>query len=706
MSEYDYVFVGGGINALVAAAMLGKKRRTTLVLERNSAIGGCLRTEEVTAPGFLHDVMATTLVLFRTSPAYQALGKDLEARGFAFADTNLPTAVLRPDGSSVILSMDRARNVKTFDALAEGDGGAFAAEMEALGADAPFLFALLGGSLWSSGIAKTLARELWRRGPRNLAEWFGEALAPARGYLEATYRSEAVRDLWAPWVLHTGLGPESAYSAAMVKVIAFAVEAAGCPIAVGGAKTLLAAFERLIVDQGGAVRPSADVVRIIPDAGSRASGVELANGEKITAAKGVICSTGPEQLYNGLLKDWPVPAPHEVRRGLKAFRHGKGDMQIHYALKSPPRWRGDPDLAKVALIHLTSGLDGVSRAANEAERGLLPAEPTICVGQPTALDPSRAPPGAAILWLQLPEAPRFVKGDAAQEIEAPADGRWTEAMRESYADRIELRLAAHIENWAEIKLARRAYSPADLETMNINLVGGDPYGGACSLDQSFLWRPFKSSVNHRTLRSERLSHRRFDPSGPRPGRRFRLPARVVALADVRPHGMSMEQRFSGQIMQRDVDPAARQATLGEIGINQFAPYLMNRIMERWNGNLAEALKLQNMSTTMMRALAVLSISSPVTINELSAYAVTEQSTMSRTLDILEAQGLVRRQRRAEDMRIRDVSITEEGRAAFERVWPMMHARFQTLFDGVEEEEYRAFTATLLKILRNVAKLPE
>jgi phytoene dehydrogenase-like protein len=140
----------------------------------------------------------------------------------------------------------------------------------------------------------------------------------------------------------------------------------------------------------------------------------------------------------------------------------------------------------------------VSRATNEAERGLLPAEPTICVGQPTALDPSRAPPGAAILWLQMPEAPRFVKGDAAGEIAAPADGRWTEAMRESYADRIERRLAAHIENWAEIKLARRAYSPADLESMNINLVGGDPYGGACALDQFFLWRPFKSSVNHGT----------------------------------------------------------------------------------------------------------------------------------------------------------------------------------------------------------------
>jgi phytoene dehydrogenase-like protein len=498
MSEYDYVLVGGGINALVAAAMLGKKRRTTLVLERNAAVGGCLRTEEATAPGFLHDVMATTLVLFRTSPAYQALAKDLEGRGFAFADTNLPTAVLRPDGSSVILSMDRARNIKTFDALAEGDGRAFAGEMDALGADAPFLFALLGGSLWSSGVAKTIMREAWRRGPRRLAEWFGEALSPARGYLETTYQSDAVRALWAPWVLHTGLGPESAYSAAMAKVIAFAIEAAGCPVAVGGAKTLLAAFERLIVDQGGAVRANTDVVRIVPGPGACANGVELASGETITAARGVISSTAPEQLYNKLLKDWPLPAPPDVRAGLKAFRHGKGDMQIHYALKGLPRWRGDPDLAKVALIHLTSGLDGVSRAANEAERGLLPAEPTICVGQPTALDPSRAPPGAAILWLQMPEAPRFVKGDAAQEIEAPADGRWTEGMRESYADRIERRLAAHIENWAEIKLARRAYSPADLETMNINLVGGDPYGGACALDQFFLWRPFKSSVNHRT----------------------------------------------------------------------------------------------------------------------------------------------------------------------------------------------------------------
>lgn len=165
----------------------------------------------------------------------------------------------------------------------------------------------------------------------------------------------------------------------------------------------------------------------------------------------------------------------------------------------------------------------------------------------------------------------------------------------------------------------------------------------------------------------------------------------------------MEQRFSGTILRKGKDSAVPRPTLGEIGINQFAPYLLNRIAARWNANMADALKAFDMTTTQMRALAILSMSSSVTINELSVYTVIEQSTMSRTLDALEEQGLVRRQPRAEDMRIRDVSITEKGRAAFERVWPTMYELFQQLFDGVEEEEYSAFIATLHRILRNVRK---
>jgi phytoene dehydrogenase-like protein len=136
-------------------------------------------------------------------------------------------------------------------------------------------------------------------------------------------------------------------------------------------------------------------------------------------------------------------------------------------------------------VHLTPGLDGVSRAVNEAERGLLPEEATIVVGQPLALDPSRAPAGAGLLWIQLQELPWRPVGE---------DG-WTESARERYADRIQARLARHIPNLEAAIVARTALSPADLQAANVNLVHGDPYGGALQLDQSFLWRaPHRTPV--------------------------------------------------------------------------------------------------------------------------------------------------------------------------------------------------------------------
>jgi phytoene dehydrogenase-like protein len=495
MAAADYVIVGSGINALVAAALLGRKGRKVLVLERNDRIGGCIRTEEITAPGFVHDVMATTFVLFVTSPAYAELGPELEKRGLAFAHTPTPTAVLLPDGRYAILSMDRKTNVAAFDKLAAGDGARFDADIGRVGADAPFLFALLGGSLWSRTMLKLVAREAWRRGLRGLATFFGEALGPARGWLETRYQSELVRGLFAPWVLHTGLGPESAYSGQMAKIIAFALEAAGAPIVKGGAKNVLAAFERLIRDQGGEILLGADVERVLLDANGGARGVRLVGGGEIEAVKGVICSVTPNQLYGRLLADVALPA--DVTESVAQYRYGKGNMQIHYALNAPPKWKASA-LGTVALIHLTPGLDGVSKAANEAERGMLPAVPTVCVGQPAALDPSRCPEGKSILWLQLPEAPRFIKGDAAGQIAPPADGRWNETIREKYADRVEAILAAHIKDFRGTVIARKAYSPADLEALNVNLVGGDPYGGFCGIDQFFLWRPFHASVNHRT----------------------------------------------------------------------------------------------------------------------------------------------------------------------------------------------------------------
>lgn len=492
MERPDAIIVGSGINALVCAAMLGKRGKRVLVLERNGEIGGCIRTEALTAPGFLHDVMATTWVLFHAGPAYAALGADLARHGVEFTDPQHPTGVLRPNGAAAVLTRDRAANVAMFEALAEGDGDAFARGVGEVEANADLFFPLLGQQLWSRQTATLLGKAALQRRPRGLAAVFGEALAPARAWLESDVRSETAQALFAPWVLHAGLGPDTAYSGMMAKVIAFSLEALGAPIVKGGAQSLLDAFRALILEQGGEIRTGADVARIDVE-GGEASGVTLADGERI-ATRRVIASVTPDQLYYRLLDAPPAAAVEATRK----YRYGRGNFQLHYALDRPPRWKTE-GLSGVALLHLTDGIDAVSKAVNEAERGMLPEVPTICVGQPTALDPSRAPEGQAALWLQMPEAPRRIKGDAAGEIAAPAGGAWTEAVREAYADRIEAILAAHIDGFGESVIARSAQSPADIEALNMNLVGGDPYGGACALDQFFLWRPFKTSVNHRTM---------------------------------------------------------------------------------------------------------------------------------------------------------------------------------------------------------------
>lgn len=480
----DHIIIGSGINALVAGAMLGLKGDRVLLLEREPVAGGCMRTESITLPGFSHDVMATTFVLFLTSPAGALLGPHLARHGFEYCHSAHPTAVLRPDGSALVLTTDRGKNVSAFNALASGDGNRHAADVGAIEADAQFLFALLGGALWSWPTVRLLFGQARKKGLRGLAAWMGTAFSPARGWLE-TYQSPLVQALWAPWVLHCGLTPESAYSAQMGKVIAFALEAAGAPIVKGGSGAAVSAFQRLITEKGGSIRTNADVEKILVERG-RVRGIRLVGGEEI-ACTSVLASVAPAQLYERLLQ---VDLP-EDRAAAKNFRHGRGNFQLHFALARHPEWL-TTGLDDVALIHLADGVDSVSKSANEAERGLLPETPTICVGQPHRLDPSRAPEGKAILWLQVPDAPRVIKGDAAGDIEGRA---WDETTREGFADRLEAILARHIKDFDKIKLARRAYSPADLERMNVNLVGGDPYGGACSIDQFFIWRPFAHSTN-------------------------------------------------------------------------------------------------------------------------------------------------------------------------------------------------------------------
>jgi phytoene dehydrogenase-like protein len=480
---YDAVVVGSGINGLACAALLSRAGRRVCVLERNDWFGGAIKTDEITVPGFKHDVFSAWHPLWVGGPAHAELGDDLARHGLEYLNTELPTATLYPDGESAFLLRSADENAAELDRHHPGDGDAWRAMLEDFFPKSDLAFGVLGTELWSrkgAGLGLKAVRRLGRRGAMEFA---GRLVVSARDWLETTFGSDRARGLIAPWVLHTGLGPDAAASGYMAQVIAVAVQEGGMPIPRGGGQRLADALVALIRENGGTCETGVHVERVF------SGRVRTAGGETIAASEAVICNVTPTQLYGQLLEGFEDKA--------KGFRYGRSEMQIHYALSESPRWEGDERLGRTAIVHLTAGLDGVSRAVNEAERGLLPAEATVVVGQPLTMDESRAPEGKGILWVQLQELPWRIKGDAAGEIDL-GGGEWTDALRERYADRIQARLARHIPNLESSVLARTVLSPADLQAANINLVQGDPYGGSLALDQNFLWRPLASQPGHRT----------------------------------------------------------------------------------------------------------------------------------------------------------------------------------------------------------------
>jgi phytoene dehydrogenase-like protein len=498
VAGFDAVLVGSGINTLTAAALLAGDGWAVCVVEQSDRLGGAIRTEsDYTLPGFTHEVLSSWHPLFQGSAAYAELGDQLHRRGLEYLNTDLPTATAFPDGAAMFLQTSLESNVAEFERFAEGDGAAWQRQFEEFMANADLSFGVLGTELWSPaglGLGQRLLRRLGRRG---LLDFAGGALASCRDWTTATFRSEQAHGLLAPWVLHTGLGPENAVSGFMTQVIACAVQLGGMPVPVGGGVRLVDALAGIVRDAGGELRTDARVERIVVSEG-RATAVVLEDGETIDATRAVVAGVTPTQLYGSLLRERDVPA--EVSAAARRYRYGRAGMQIHIAMNEPPRWKGPEAerLARTAIVHVTPGLDGVSRAVNEAERGLLPAEATIVAGQPCAVDPSRAPEGKWIVWIQLQELPAGrVKGDAAGELDV-GEGAWTEELREAYADRIVRRLGESIENLGSATLARVVLSPADLEALDPNLVDGDIYAGSCALDQNLLWRPFAQAPGHRT----------------------------------------------------------------------------------------------------------------------------------------------------------------------------------------------------------------
>ena len=249
-------------------------------------------------------------------------------------------------------------------------------------------------------------------------------------------------------------------------MIGAALQLGGMPVPRGGGVALVDALAAIVREAGGELRTEAKVERVLVSDG-RATAVRLVDGEVIGAERAIVAGVTPTQLYGRLL------AAGTRRAGARGggplpLRASPGCRSISRS-RSRRAWRGDERLGRTAIVHVTPGLDGVSRAVNEASGACSRPRRRSSAASRWPSTPPAAPADAWMLWIQLQELPQRPVEATRPVSSTSATGPGREELREAYADRIVERLARHLENVESAALGRVVLSPADLASLNVNL---------------------------------------------------------------------------------------------------------------------------------------------------------------------------------------------------------------------------------------------
>jgi len=482
MTTYDAIVVGAGHNGLAAAVHLAAKGWKVAVVEQAKEAGGAVKTREVTLPGFKHDLFATNLSMFAGSPFFAAYKDTLIENGLDLIGASDTFSSAFSDGTWLGVSTDLETTAKRIAALSARDAEAWRKMFADFAQDAPHIFALLGAPMPSWASAKALWRAYRAKGMAGVGELVRLVLSSPRDFLDAHFESEKLKVMMASWGMHLDFGPDVAGGALFPYLESMANQSFGMVLGKGGASTVIDALVNTLTSLGGEVHLGRAVERI-ETSGGRATSVRLSGGEVLSAKRAIVANVHPKLVFGRLLAADSARAAFDAK--IAGFRAGPGTMMIHLALSSLPDWKAGRRLKKFAYVHLAPSLEAMASAYTQACSGLLPREPVLVVGQPTAIDPSRAPEGRHVLWVQVRVLPAEIRGDAAGQITAT---RWDEA-KELYAARVLALLEGYAPGLSGKILGGAVFSPLDIERENPNLIGGDSLSGSHHLDQNFVFRP-------------------------------------------------------------------------------------------------------------------------------------------------------------------------------------------------------------------------
>ncbi len=420
--------IGAGPNGLAAAIILAQAGLQVDVLEAELTPGGAARTLELTLPGFRHDFGSAVYPLGAGSPFFSSL--PLIEHGLEWIHS--PAALAHPldDGTAVMLERDLD---KTRDSLGI-DGSAWDKLMR------PFV------EHWSE-----FAPEILRpvsfvpRHPWLMARFGMVAIRSAQS-VARRFRSQRTRALFAGLAAHSFLSLDEPLSGAFAILMAVPAHAVGWPIPRGGAQSLTNALCSYLSTFGSKVNTSSPVQSLAP----------LATYDLL------LCDLTPQQL----VKIGGQSLSGSYKRRLGRYRYGAGVFKVDYALNAPIPWRA-PSCLRAATVHLGGSFEEIAASEKAVRIGHVAERPFVLLAQPSLFDCSRAPEGKHTAWAYC-HVPNGSK--------------------ENMLERLEDQIERFAPGFRGCILARRVFSPADLESMDANLVGGDIGGGVMDIRQ-FLFRP-------------------------------------------------------------------------------------------------------------------------------------------------------------------------------------------------------------------------
>jgi phytoene dehydrogenase-like protein len=464
---WDAIVIGAGPNGLVGAATLARQGWRVLVLEAKNRPGGALYSEELTLPGYLHDVGAAFFPFADDSPAFRYLElnkTDLEWRNAAFESCH-PA----PDGSCAAISRDVERSVRSF------------------GPDGPVWRRL---AEWQQAMGDRLATALlaplpaigpaWNLGISQLTWLAFHGLQTPAGWAQRYFQTEPARRIIPALALHVDLGPHDLTGAGLGLVLALLAAGSGFRVPVGGARAITQAMIRRLEEYGGTIQLNTRVNEILVRQ-HQIVAVRTSQGDEIPVRHAVLADVGGPALFLKLLDNrW---TSRWLQRSMRKFRYGWGTFKMDWALSGPVPWKSD-EARESAVVHAGDSLADLINFTQEVRAGQLPTNPYLVIGQQSLVDSSRAPPGSHTLW-------------AYSHVPNTMVGGW-DRHREPFADRIEERIEGLAPGFRSLIRARAIHSPTDLEAMDENLVGGDLGGGSARLTQQLFFRPAFPYFRYRT----------------------------------------------------------------------------------------------------------------------------------------------------------------------------------------------------------------